>query len=369
VKIFVDARNPRYNGSWTYIASVLPKLVQLYPHNEYIVLYDKVHKPLGLKGVDERTLPFLNPALWILWSHQVLPALLEKEKVDIYHSLKQMNSFKSSTKLIYTVHGAHHFVYPQIRPWYDALYWRKLTKAAAHSGDQMIAVSESDKRSLAYWAGIPEDKISVTNLAVTDQFRPIDNVDKKESVKRELDLDRPFLLFVGRVDPYKNLVGMIKAFAHALDLNDTGHQLVIVGDTKGYKSSGIFDMVKRLRISERVVFTGHLHKNLEFVYNLADAFFFPSLYEAFGLAALEAMACGLPVISSPVTGCIDVVGDAGISIDPLNIEAMAEAIVNVLSSPKLRKSLSIASLARASMFSWDKCAHQTFAVYENVYRS
>lgn len=366
MKIFLDARNPRFNGSWTYIASLVPKLVELYPDHEYIVLYDKVHGPLGLKGVDERVAPSLNPLAWIAWSHTVLPQLLKRERVDIYHSLKQMNSFNGPSRKIYTVHGATHFVYPQFHPWHNVIYWKKLTISAAQRGNQIIAVSESDKRSLVYWAGIPEEKITTINLAPSSKFKVIDEPEVKERIRKRLGLDFPFILFVGRVDPFKNIIGMLKAFALAIKMNDMGHRLVIVGDRKGYQSSRVFELIETLGISKRVVFTGHIFEDLEVVYNLADIFLFPSLYEAFSLALVEAMACGLPVVSTRGAGCVDVVGDAGILVDPLNIEEMAEAIVKVLSSENLRCSLSKASLARASIFSWERCARETFTLYERL---
>jgi glycosyltransferase involved in cell wall biosynthesis len=369
MRLFLDARNPRYNGSWTYIVSLLPKIVELYPDHDYIILYDKEHGPLGLRGVDERVAPGLSPVAWVAWSYTILPALLKKEKVDIYHSLKQMNSFHGPTCKIYTVHGAHHFVYPQLRPYYDTLYWTRLTKAAARTGDQMIAVSESDKRNLAYWAGIPDEEITVIHLAASPKFRPIDDTGAKARVRQRFGLNFPFVLYAGRVDPYKNIVGMLKAFAQALKMNDTGHHLLIVGDKRGYQSSHVFGFVEQLQLSERVTFTGHIHEELEVLYNLADAFLFPSLYEAFGLVLLEAMACGLPVISSRVPGCIDVAGDAGILVDPLNIQQMAEAIVTLLSNTYLRAALSKAGLERAAMFSWERCARETFSLYERLYHT
>src|SRR5690606_28635550 len=126
------------------------------------------------------------------------------------------------------------------RPYYDILYWTRLTKAAARTGDQMIAVSASDKRNLAYWAGIPEDEITVINLAASSKFRPIDDPELKARVRQRFGLDVPFVLFAGRVDPYKNIIGMLKAFSHVLKVNDTGHHLVIVGDKQGYQSSRVF---------------------------------------------------------------------------------------------------------------------------------
>ena len=232
----------------------------------------------------------------------------------------------------------------------------------------MIAVSESDKRALTYWAGIPEEKISVIPLAAASKFRVIDDDAAKERVKTQLGLDVPFILFVGRVDPYKNIVGMLKAFALSIKLHDTGHRLVLVGDTTGYQASRIYDLVEDLALPGRVVFTGHIHEDLEVVYNLADAFLFPSLYEAFGLVLVEAMACGLPVISSRVPGCIDVVGNAGILVDPLNTQEMAEAIVKVLSSEELSRALAKAGIARAAAFSWERCAGETFALYQKLCR-
>jgi len=366
MKILLDARNPRFNGSWTYIENLLPALIDLFPEDEYTVLYDRTHGTLGLKEAREVVHPYLNFIAWIAWSHLALPRLLDRGAYDIYHSLKQMNSFRCRARRLYTVHGAHHFVYPQLRPWYDAIYWKALTRAAARSGNLMLAVSPSDKRNLEYFAGIPEDKIAVTPLAASPKFRPVDDLERRERVRQRLGLAFPFVLYVGRVDPYKNIVGMIKAFARFRKQRSTEHRLVIVGDKHGYQSSGVFALVESHGLRDHVLFTGHVHEDLEVIYSLAECFLFPSLYEAFGLAALEAMACGLPVISSPVAGCIDVVGEAGILVDPLNSEEMAQALDRVLSSESLRLTLSRAGLERASRFSWEGCARATHALYQRV---
>jgi len=366
MKIFLDARNPRFNGSWTYIENLLPALVRLHPDHRYTVLYDRVHGPLGLAQVVEMVHPSLSSLAWIAWSHTGLPRLLKRGRYQIYHSLKQMNSFRGAARRLYTVHGAHHFVYPQLRPWYDGIYWRALTRSAARTSDLMVAVSESDKRHLEYFAGIEESKIAVTHLAPAPRFRPLDNWERRERVRRTLGLTYPFVLYVGRVDPYKNIAGMIRAFARLHSRRPSEHRLVIVGEKRGYQAGGVFALVQRLGLQDRVVFTGHVHEDLEVIYNLAECFLFPSLYEAFGLAAVEAMACGLPVISSPVAGCIDVVGDAGILVDPLDADAISAALERVLHSDTLRQSLSRASLERAARFSWERCARETFALYERV---
>lgn len=366
MKILLDARNPRFNGSWTYIANLVSKMVEMYPENEYIVLYDRTHGGIGLNRVDERVVKSLNPFVWVAWSHTVLPRILKKERVDVYHSLKQMNAPDARVKKIYTVHGATHFVYPQLRPWYDIKYWKTLTLAAARNGDQMVAVSDSDKRNLVYWAGIPEEKITVINLAAAPRFRVIDDPERKARVRERLGLHFPFILFSGRVDPYKNIIGMIRAYALSIKMNDTGHRLVVAGDKRGYQSSRVYDLIRDLGLTSRVFFTGHLHEDLEVVYNLADLFFFPSLYESFGLVLVEAMACGLPIVSTKVSGCIDVVGDAGILVDPLNIQEMAEAVNRVLASESLQQTLSKKSLARATSFSWERCAQETMGLYKRL---
>jgi len=166
----------------------------------------------------------------------------------------------------------------------------------------------------------------------------------------------------------KNIPTLIKAFYES-KRRRTNHKLVIVGK-KGWKYDDIFETIDALNLKNEVIFTGYVPKeDLVKFYNTADLFVYPSVYEGFGLPPLEAMACGCPVITSNISSLPEVVGNAGITVNPYDVEELVEAMYRVLNDEDLRKELSKKGLERSKLFSWRKTAEETWKVYEEVFNN
>lgn len=200
--------------------------------------------------------------------------------------------------------------------------------------------------------------------STTRHFQPLEEVNITKVLKK-YKINQPYILYVGSFDARKNLLGLLNAFSK-LRQHLPAWKLVIVGARK-WKSTPVFEVVQRLQLEEYVHFTGFVEEaDLPALYNGADLFVFPSLYEGFGLPVLEAMACGIPVVTSNTSSLPEVAGDAALLVDPMDVEAIAAAMQQVLSDPGLAAELRRRGLEQASKFSWERTARETLAVYEKV---
>jgi glycosyltransferase involved in cell wall biosynthesis len=365
MKICIDARSPGYAGVLNYASCLLKSLLEVDKDNEYIILSASKDGRWNLNGTREIVIPSNNPLGWMIWSNTKLPEILEREKIDVYHSLKHVTAFRGNGKKVITFHSARFFFLPQHYKWYDSTNWRIMYPAAAKKYDRVIVVSEAEKRNYVKYIDVPESKFRVIKLAADKRFRIIEDVNELQETKEKYGLPDHFLLFVGRILPVKNIETIVKAYHLAKKQKKIEHKLVIVGKkTWFYKE--IASLINELDIVDDVIFTGPIFDELPCVYNLADLFLFPSYYESFGAVPLEAMACGTPVITANSGGLSEVVGDAAVLVSPTNVNEFADSILQILSSSQLRRSMVHSGLERARMFSWERCARETLKVYEDL---
>lgn len=369
MKICIDARSPYGGGVTTYTQGLLKNLMRVDKKNEYIILYDAEHGKRGYTNADERIAPSSNILWRLIWDHTRIHSLLKKEKVDIYHSFKHLNAFKSSTKSIYTIHsgGIHD---PNIIGFRLFYLNDTILKFTTKTASCFILPSEADKEHFANWSGVEEERIRITPLAADERFHEINEEDSKERVRLKYNLPQKFILSVSMFSPIKNLETLIKAYALARQRSQFEHKLVIVGAPlwHGYFRR-LVKMIKSLGMEDNVIFMGYIKDDLPYIYNLASLFVCPSLYESFGIPIQEAMACGTPAIASNVGGIPETYGEAAILVDPLDIEGFAATIARGLSSDRWREALKLRGLRRAKMFSWKRCALETLKIYEDIYNS
>ena len=286
-------------------------------------------------------------------------------KIDIFHILgPDVFYFKWGKKVI-TVYDLTFELFPQ---WHikETLIWGERIYRLVCEADRIIAISENTKKDLIKLYKILPEKIKVIHLAADEIYRPINDSNALASSLQKYDLPNKFILFVGTLEPRKNLNRLIQAYRMLKERGGLEHKLVIVG-RKGWLYEEIFKIVKNLGLSREIIFTGYVPEEvLVLLYNISDLFVYPSLYEGFGLPPLEAMSCGTPVITSNISSLPEVVGDAAILVNPYNVEEIAEAIERVLSDEKLQQRLRRKGLERAKFFSWEKTAKETIKVYEEL---
>ncbi|MBU1726471.1 MAG: glycosyltransferase family 4 protein [Candidatus Omnitrophica bacterium] len=234
------------------------------------------------------------------------------------------------------------------------------------NADKIITVSNYSKKDIIAHLGVLADKIEVIYNGVDSKFKRIEiSGQQMAGISERFKIEGPFLLFVGGLDFRKNIEVLLKAFDILVKDYNIPHKLVIVGSNYGGSllRLSVEEMLKPLNISERLVFTGRLSDDdLLVLYNAAELFVFPSIYEGFGLPVLEAMACGCPVICSNTCSLPEVAGKAGLMFDPQDHLLLSKLIKDLLGSKENREELSSNGLKRANLFSWDNSAKETLLV-------
>ncbi|ATW27733.1 glycosyltransferase family 4 protein [Candidatus Formimonas warabiya] len=261
-------------------------------------------------------------------------------------------------KKIVTVHDLAVFKYPETYQKSRVLYWQKYFDSSVKRADRVIAISYATKNDLQEILHVPEEKIQVIYNGVSSIFRPVNDPKICLEVKAKYGLPERFILFVGTFSPRKNLGRLVDAFARLHNEGSLPHKMVIAGE-KGWKFKQDLERVKALNLENDIIFPGFIsHEDLPVVYSLADVLAYPSLYEGFGLPPLEAMACGTPTIISNTSSLPEVVGKAGVQVNPFSISSITEGLFHLLTDSQLRKRLIQLGFERAKFFSWDKAADE-----------
>ncbi len=318
---------------------------------------------------------FENHLVGDLWMLGYLPLRLWRLAADVYHGPAVFLPFvKLGYRTVVTIHDLVSFLFPRTVPRKYALYMRLMTRLAARSADRIIAVSGATRDDLTRVLRVPDDKVVVIHEAVAPEFGAPSDSGMVEAVVDRYGIRRPYCLFVGNLEPRKNLGRLVEAFGllRARGLAGAGvaalPQLVLVG-TRGWLYNGVMSAVEAHGGAPDIVFTGYVAPaDLPALYAGAACFVFPSLYEGFGLPVLEAMAAGTPVVASRVGAIPEVAGDAALLVDARRPVELAEAIAAVLTDPGLRSRLVTRGRARARLFTWEAVAEQTLAVFQAVHR-
>ncbi|GAB4259849.1 glycosyltransferase family 4 protein [Thermincola ferriacetica] len=366
----------RRAGIGMYIYNLLRALQKVDSLNQYCIFMGQKSLQADLQKIfSEKFQPvcsrFPISGSWmrILWEQLVLPAQIKKASVDVMHypdyALSVLSPFKPS---VVTVHDLSFKLFPETFSMGKLLTKRTLITQSLQKAAQIIAVSENTKRDLVNLYGISPDKIHVVYNGVDhDLFKPVDRQKTKGFLRREYGLETGYILYVGTLEPRKNLVNLLRAYKLAREKFNISPQMVIAG-SKGWLYKDIFKTVSDLGLNDSIVFTGYIpDDHLPFFYNGASVFVYPSIYEGFGLPPLEAMACGTPVVVSNVSSLPEVVGDAGVTVSPDDIEAMAANISKVLKDRTAASYYSKRGIERASLFTWETTALKTLKVYEQAY--
>jgi glycosyltransferase involved in cell wall biosynthesis len=289
------------------------------------------------------------------------PALARRERAALAH-VHYFVSPRLRCPAIVTVHDLSYARAPELFSRRDRTLLR-LVRGSVRRAARVIAVSEFTRMDLCQVYGLDSGKVAAIPNGVSADFRPVEGA--KERVRQRFGIDRPYVLCVGALQARKNVPLAIEAYAQLMG-SGTECELVVAGGDRGGRLD-VLDAILRTHLTGRVHLVGRVEDDeLPALYSAARALVFPSLYEGFGLPALEAMACGTPVIASNTTGLAEAVGDAALTVDPRSAEELADALRRVLGDDALHSRLVAAGHARAAEFSWARTARSTAAVYRDV---
>jgi glycosyltransferase involved in cell wall biosynthesis len=299
------------------------------------------------------------------WMQLRAASALAALRPDVAHFTNGMIPIGSPVATVVTVHDMSLRLYPGCHPVRRLVLNRPLMHVAIRQASSIVTVSNSARRDLLRLHGVAPDRVAVVHEAASPAFRPIADRARLEDVRARYNLPRQFMLYVGTIEPRKNLTRLMTAFAEARQAG-IPHHLVCVGPY-GWSSRDLAGRIDALGIKDAVHFTGYVpFEHLPAIYNLGEFFAFPSLYEGFGLPVVEAMACGIPVITSTTSSLGEIAGDAAITIDPIDTAAIADAIVRLATDEELRRDMAERGLRRARSFSWEQTARDMLAVYHRA---
>lgn len=283
--------------------------------------------------------------------------------VDVYHAVNYLLPPLKQARGVLSIHDLGFLREPGWSSPAAHQRFRRSIQRDALRADVVIACSRATKADIVSLLGVPPERVQVIYDAADTIFTPVDRDAATRRVHETLRIESPYLLFVSTIEARKNVTGLLDAFARA----DIPHTLVIAG-APGWGADAVMRRVEMLGLSKRVLFTGYIPDRSLFpaLYSAADVFVFPSLHEGFGLAVLEAMACGCPVIVSNTSSLPEVGGDAPVYVEPLDVDALASAMERVVDNRGLRDAMREKGLARAREFSWRNCAKETLECYRRL---
>ncbi|MFZ5915888.1 MAG: glycosyltransferase family 4 protein [Chloroflexota bacterium] len=362
-------RNYRGAGINWYIYHLLCHLALLAgPHRFTAFLSDRHFAPPSHLSVRLSRLPTVRAPVRIFWEQAVQPLLLKQLRVDLLHAMAFVSPVNQPCPSVVTILDLSFLRYPDnFRPL-NRLYLRLFTRRSVHQAQRVIAISESTRQDVVRLMGKPAERVDRVYCGVEERFAP-QSPAALAAFRREKGLPERFFLFLGTLEPRKNVVGLLEAYAR-LVASDGGMPHLVIAGGKGWYYRQIFDAVERLGLVERIIFPGYVpEQEKPLWYSAAEVFVYPSWFEGFGLPPLEAMACGTPVIVSDTSSLPEVVGDAGLQVPPTDTAALADALASLANSPSRRADLRQRGMQRARNFSWQETARQTVRVYERAWEA
>ena len=299
---------------------------------------------------------------------QVFPFLLDKPlaKYQVFHGTNFTVFPEHSTSKVMTIYDLTFLKYPQYIDRVVAKYYQRVQQCLRWT-DLVIAISESTKQDIVRYLNVNPQKVYVTPLAsryTNSYLQQFDLVQLRKQI--DYNFDYPYLLFVGTIEPRKNLVTLIEAFNYLKKQYKIEHNLILIGK-KGWKYKAIFEAIAESDYRKNIYHLDYLNDELvALCYKLATVFVYPSYYEGFGLPLLEAIKLGTPVVCSNTSSLPEVVGDAALQINPHCYLELAEAIIQVIKNDLLRKNLIAKGNRQAKNFSWQQTAYETLQVYRRL---
>lgn len=372
MRVGIDCRLPYYQmgGISQYILQLLPALAKIDKENDYFIFHSQKD---GRSCLPPNTPNFRRQNLWTPCHHRLerwaLTAELLPRRLDIFHSPDFIPPHRGGTRQVITVHDLNFIYYPEFLTAESRRYYADQIEWAVQRADHISADSHHTRQDLIDRLNVPPEKVTTVHLAANPVYSRPHSAEAVKETLAEFNLPASFLIFVGTLEPRKNIPLLLDAYCQILSENVTDLPLVLVG-RKGWLYDEIFDRIDQLGIKGQVRhLTGVDDERLAHLYSAASLLALPSHYEGFGLPPLEAMHCGCPVIVSDRGSLPEIVGAAGIILPPENAQSWAAALTQVLSDEEKRGKMKTAGLQQAKKFRWETAAMQTLEIYQQVANS
>jgi glycosyltransferase involved in cell wall biosynthesis len=370
MRIAIDARGINWyrgTGIGTYTDKILKYLLEMDSESYYHIYWSGDNYEEFQTGNTQ--IIMASKKHHRFFEQNFFPVNSKINDIDIFHIPQNGIGLceNLNCKKIATIHDLIPYIMPETVGRGYLLKFLKDVPKVIELCDSLITVSEWSKQDILKFFPIDKDKIFVTPLAADDKYKPLDKEKCRDFLSKEYNMNNPFILYIGGFSSRKNVKALITAFSKIYKKLDKDYNLVIVGATRD-QGQYLSEFSNNLELASKIIFTGFVPEDhLPILYNGCNAFVYPSIYEGFGLPPLEAMNCGTPVITSNLTSIPEVVGDAGMLINPYNETELQDAILKMLGDENLRNDFIRKGLIRAKDFSWKATAEKTFEVYKKVY--
>ena len=372
--LLAHTRSFRRAGVSNYVEALLTHLGQIDHSNRY-----SIYTTRGLGSTDlnlppnfhvkPSRLPTINPRVRIPWEQFYAPLMLRASGADVFHGVLNVAPTLCPVPSVITIHDLAFEHFPETFTRRGSAQLKLTVRRTARKSAHILTVSEYSRQDILRTYGLPENQVTVTHNGCEAYLIPEQGgAPTPAAVMEKLGIKREYLLAVGSLQPRKNLIRLIQAFVQLRKkFPDQKPQLVIAG-RKLWLYKDILASIAQQELSDDVIVTDYVtDEELRCLYKSAVALVYPSIFEGFGLPPLEAMACGTPVIASNTSSLPEVVGEAGILVDPYDIDSICDAMARILREVDLRSRLSLEGLRRAPAFSWQNAASRTLEVYRQVY--
>lgn len=366
-------------GHYTY--QLIRHLLAIDKENEYVLFFDfrvreKDVKKFAQPNVKIKFYPFSDYKKYLpgAYSEILGTATLTKEKLDVLHTTSSLSRIPSSYrgKTVATIHDLAVMKVPEAFPALVRAKTKAMLNLAISKADKLIAVSASTKKDICEMFKVSEDKVQVIYSGYDKRLSEKSKVSREEILKRyELSSDEKYILFLGTIEPVKNITRLLEAFAlfkkmFASENKKFDYKLIMAGK-KGWLAAEHKQLAKDLEIEKDLIFTGYIvGDEVPMLFSQADFFVMPSLYEGFGTTVLEAFATGVPAIVSGVSSIPEIAGDAARLVNPMDIKDIATAMFQFSQDENLKNSYREKGYAQVEKFNWEKCAQETLVVYKSL---
>ncbi|MBI5077013.1 glycosyltransferase family 4 protein [Candidatus Falkowbacteria bacterium] len=371
MNIAIDARmygNEECTGIGTYIKNLTDNLFEIDKVNEY-VLFLREPAYSNFQPPTSHVNKCLVTPRWYSYAEQtLLPSQFMKEDFDLIHYPHFNSPIFFPKKSVCTIHDLTPLFFPghKMNSLFRRLAYRAVFASTLHKASKIIAVSQSTKDALLKHFSINPDKITIIYEGVDENFKIINDCGIINKVKNKFNIAKPFIFFLGVWRGHKNIEGLVKAFNLLKTKHKIEHQLVLAG-REDLHYTNVRAEINASPYKNDIITTGYVSNDeLPILYNAADAFVLPSFIEGFGLIAIEAQACGCPVISTNTTSMPEVLGDSALFFNPSDCAEMADKIFQVLTDKELKQNIIEKGLKNAKRFNWRLCAEQTLEIYNAI---
>ncbi|HRO74904.1 MAG TPA: glycosyltransferase family 1 protein [Crocinitomicaceae bacterium] len=357
----------KMEGFGWFTFEVVKRMVEQHPEHEFVFFFDRPYDEKFIFGKNVKPVVLFPPTrsalLIISWFECALPRAMKREKIDLFFSPDGFLSLRSKVKQIGVIHDLNFYHRPQGLPFRYRLYFNYFFPKFTRKATKILTVSNYSKDDIVQTYNVDPSKITVAWNGVSDIFKPISDEEKQQTKIRYTEGENYFL-FVGALHERKNLKTLLKAFQQYKEQGKPEKLLIVGANLFSDKSLNLNAVSKEYQ--QDIHFTGHLKiEGLARVTASATALVFVSCFEGFGIPLVEAMRCGTPIIAGNLTSLPEVVGDAGILVNPFDATEIAKQMQFVAENKTVQAELSAKGLVRSTVFSWDKTANIVWEVIEN----